>query len=263
MSDTNVRETVGEPTSVLASHEIEFFRTNGFLSLSRITTDEEVAWLGEVYERLFREQVGKEDGVQFDLGAVESGQEPVLPQLLRPSRYAPELRETVFVRNASVIAAQVLGADLDPDYFDHMIFKPALRGSVTPWHQDQAYHDPTVRHRSVNFWMPLDGATVDSGCLQFVPGSNRGSVLPHHHINNDPAVHGLEVDEPERYTEYAAACPLPPGGCSMHASYMLHYAGPNTSPRPRRAYILQFKGTSTPLDVPVDNYWITSPQRGR
>ncbi|MCZ7645564.1 MAG: phytanoyl-CoA dioxygenase family protein [Planctomycetota bacterium] len=48
------------------------------------------------------------------------------------------------------------------------------------------------------------------------------------------------MDEPERCFKQAVACPLPPGGASLHHSYLLHYAGPNRSETPRRAYILTF-----------------------
>jgi hypothetical protein len=78
-----------------------------------------------------------------------------------------------------------------------------------------------------------------------------------------PAVHGLEVDDPDRHAEYAVACPVPAGGCTMHASYTLHYAGPNTSPRPRRAYILIFRAPATTRDHPVDNYWMREKRTAR
>jgi ectoine hydroxylase-related dioxygenase (phytanoyl-CoA dioxygenase family) len=145
---------------------------------------------------------------------------------------------------------------MEADYFDHMIFKPACHGAATPWHQDQAYHDPTLRYRNINFWMPLDDATIDSGCMQFVPGSHRLDVLPHHHIGDDPSVHGLEADNQQSLARYAVACPVPAGGCTMHAAYTLHYAGANTSAAPRRAYILVFRATPTKRDKPVNNYWM-------
>jgi ectoine hydroxylase-related dioxygenase (phytanoyl-CoA dioxygenase family) len=39
------------------------------------------------------------------------------------------------------------------------------------------------------------------------------------------------------------ACPLPPGGITIHRNRTAHYAGPNTSDVPRRALIL---GSSLP-----------------
>ncbi len=124
------------------------------------------------YDRLFSSDAGREEGSRYQLGAQ-------LPQLIEPSRYAPELTKTQFVANARAIATQLFGDDLEPEFGEHMIYKPALVGSETPWHQDQAYHDPGLRYRNINFWLPLDDATVESGCMQFVPGSNRLDLVPH------------------------------------------------------------------------------------
>ena len=143
-----------------------------------------------------------------------------------------------------------------------MIYPPG-RGAATPWHQDQAYHDPTLSYRGLNFWMPLDDVTVDSGCLQFVPGSHKLDVLPHHSINHDPRIHGLEVNDPEQWASKSVPCSIPAGGATIHACYMLHYAEPNTSTRPRRAYTLTFRCEPTVRDTPIDNYWRRDQQTAR
>lgn len=244
-----------EPVTKLSDDAIAQFERDGFLTLDAITTTEEIAWLREVYDRLIDEKVGWEEGNQFDLAGTDEDGEAALPQILGPSRYVPELLETHYRKNAAAIARQILGDGLSDRVGEHMIYKPPRRGAATPWHQDQAYHDPTLKYRGVNFWMPLDDVTVDSGCLQFVPGSHRLDVLPHHSINHDPRIHGLEVDHPEQYTDQAVACPIPAGGATIHACYLLHYAEANTTDRPRRAYTLSFRCEPVVRDVPIDNYW--------
>lgn len=238
----------------LSASKVSTFEAQGFLTIDAITTPDEVVWLREVYDRLFEERVGWNEGNQFDLAGTGVGR-ATLPQMLSPSRFVPELLETEYRKNATRIAKQILGEDILDGNGEHMIYKPAGYGAATPWHQDQAYHDPTLTYRGVNFWMPLDGVTVDSGCLQFVPGSHRKDVLPHHSINHDPRIHGLEVDDPDKWSEKAVACPIPAGGATIHACYMLHYAEANTSDRPRRVYTLTFRCEPGKRDVPVDNYW--------
>ncbi len=249
-------------TTALSKQAIERFHTRGYLTLDALIPEEEVEQLRQIYDRLFSEKTGWDKGDQFDLAGTDEG-EAALPQLLGPSRYAPELRETHYVHNARFIARQLLGPEMIEKHGEHMIFKPAERGAATPWHQDQAYHDPTMRQQGVNFWLPLDDATVESGCLHFVPGSHKLDVLPHHPINNDPRIHGLEVDQPERYEGEAVACPLPAGGATLHASYMLHSAKANSSCRPRRAYILTFRLPAQKRDIPIDNYWKRAQQTAR
>src|SRR5712664_1220880 len=51
----------------LTDEQVAFFRDNGFLSIDRITTDQEVERLRGIYDRLFTERLGEEKGEYFDL----------------------------------------------------------------------------------------------------------------------------------------------------------------------------------------------------
>jgi ectoine hydroxylase-related dioxygenase (phytanoyl-CoA dioxygenase family) len=244
-------------TVELTADQVAFFQENGFLAIERITTDEEVAWLRGIYDRLFNERIGEEEGKYFDLGGprAHEGKE-VLPQVLGPERTFPELRETIYFRNARKLASQLLGADREEvNGGGHMILKPAGYGRETPWHQDEAYWDPTIEYRSLSIWLPLDPATVESGCMQFIPGSHRSQVRRHRHIDNDPSVHGLVTDEVD--PSQAVACPIPVGGATFHHCRIMHYAGPNTTDRPRRAYILVMSAPHGKREAPDERPWQT------
>ncbi|MDX1931626.1 MAG: phytanoyl-CoA dioxygenase family protein [Capsulimonadales bacterium] len=220
--------------------QIADFHRNGFIALGPITDAAELEWMRGVYDRIFSERAGRESGDQFDLGGTdEEGKEAVLPQILNPSRYAPELREGNYLKNADRIVKQLLGPTASVG-IAHAIFKPAGTGAATPWHQDEAYWDPAHLYYSVSVWMPLQPATIDNGCLWFVPGSHRWDVLPHRSIGGDPRIHGLElaVPDPDVLLAGAVPCPLEPGGITIHLNRTLHYAGANTSDIPRRALIL-------------------------
>jgi hypothetical protein len=242
-------------TPELTDEQVAFFRENGYLSIDRITTDEEIEWLGGVYDRLFNERVGEAEGRYFDLGGprAHDGRE-VLPQVLGPEKVVPELRETLYFRNARRLAAKLLGFPLEQvNGGGHMILKPAGYGRETPWHQDEAYWDPGTIYHSLSVWLPLDPATVESGCMQFLPGSHQERIRWHRHIDNDPTVHGLVTDEVE--PAGAVACPIPAGGATFHHCRTMHYAGPNTTDRPRRAYILVFSAPQEKREVPEHRPW--------
>lgn len=251
-------------TTELTPEQIRAFEEDGYLAVDALTTQEEVAELRESYDRIFAQQAGREEGRQFDLaGTDEDGKEAALPQILNPAEYAPELNESQLLQNVQQIARQLLGEEATAA-FAHAIFKPARTGAPTPWHQDAAYWNPAMRHRNISVWVPLQEATLENGCMQFVPGSHRQDVVRHRSINNDPRIHGLELHPDEMHrVENPVACPLPPGGATFHGGYMMHYTAPNRSDIPRRALILSAAVPSTPLDKPRRFPWLDEKQTAR
>lgn len=222
----------------LTEEQTLFFHLNGFLSVpTPITTDDELARMRAAYDRIFAEKAGRESGDQFDLGgADEDGKEAALPQILNPAKYAPELREGLFLDNATAIVRQLLGPSVSAGVA-HAIFKPAGKGAPTPWHQDEAYWDPAWQYQNVSIWMPLQEATIENGCLWFMPGSHEWPILEHRSIGGDVRIHGLEIVDTSVLKD-PVACPLPAGGVTIHRNRTAHYAGPNESGIPRRALIL-------------------------
>jgi ectoine hydroxylase-related dioxygenase (phytanoyl-CoA dioxygenase family) len=230
-----------KPTLVLTEEQIQFFQEQGYLRLENISPPEEVSFLKGVYDRLFAEKAGREQGAYFDfVGADEDDNKPpTSPQIIDPVQFAPELKKTIFRTNALAIAKQLLGPKAYGS-FEHAILKPPGIGAPTPWHQDEAFRlDYAPGYDEISIWMPLQPVDTTSGCMEFLPGSHRQPVLRHASPSNDPRVHALscigEFDETK-----AVPCPLPAGGCTIHQSRTLHHTGANTSPNPRRAYILGF-----------------------
>ncbi len=242
-----------KPTVQLTQDQIDFYHREGYLVLDSITTLDEIAWMRDVYDRIFEQKAGREEGNQFDLaGTDEEGKREALPQILAPSKYAPELKEGLYRVNTAHIAKQLLGS-LATVGGDHAIFKPAGYGAATPWHQDEAYWNPMMTYNSFSLWLPLQEATLENGCLWFVPRSHNWEVQPHHCINNDPRIHGLEIDAID--ASMAVACPIPAGGCTIHHNRTAHYAGANTSTTPRRALIVGCGMPATHRETPRAFYW--------
>ena len=260
MSDRAGGEAAGGEAAggeaALTDSDVAVFGTSGWLSLQQATTPDELDWLGGIYDELFESQTGSGAGEFFDLAGVPGGAGPqLLPQIMDPQLKVPELGGTRFYDTARLVAARLLGvAGDDLAHFSHMILKPARYGHETPWHQDEAYWDPYFDHDGVSVWMPLEDASVESGCMRFIPGSHLGPVRPHRHIHDDPQVHGLVTDDVDE--RQAVACPLPAGGISVHHSRMVHYAGPNRTDRPRRAYIHVFSVPPRRRAAPYARPWL-------
>ena len=242
----------------LTAAEVETFETRGFVSIPRITTDEEVAWLGEVYDWLFAEKVEAVRGGHFDLvRPYDSAGEDRLPQILAPEARLPQLRTTAFWRNGRKLASQLMRLDQSRlRGWGHMIRKPPRICETLPWHQDEAYWDPTMAYRALGSWLPIDDATTENGCMSFIPGSHRSEVLPHRHVGDDPRVHALFTTPAKADVDRAIAVPVPAGGAVFHHSRTLHASGPNRTDRARRAYANEWQLAPVKADVTPERPWI-------
>ena len=248
---SNVRKTDPLP---LSDTSIAEFRDRGFTCVSDICEKSELLVLRRALERLFSLRMGVREGTYYDMVGQDPQGAPKLPTLVRPSRYAPELAELPSLQRATAIARCLLG-DSAVLSFEHAILKPARHGAPTPWHQDEAYRlEAGFKYDQVSIWIPLNDATVESGCLQYIPGSNLGAVLPHRSHENNSRVYALECLAPIP-AERVTPLPVRAGGCALHAGRTLHYAGPNLTDNPRYAYILEFEVPPRPLTTGREFSW--------
>src|SRR5258708_220196 len=111
----------------LSATRVEEFRTRGFTSIDRITTHEEVAWLGEIYDRLFAERVAPVPGAYVELMRTNQAGKDAQSQIIMPELRFAELRKTALWRNGRALAAQLMGVDANIlRGWGHMIRKPPL-----------------------------------------------------------------------------------------------------------------------------------------
>ncbi len=227
--------------------QLEFFRQQGYLFTHAITTQDEVAWMRDVYDEVLRDERALK--LQYENGVGIDAQGSIT-QIFLPERQCPRLLETQYITNARRLAADLLGIDLEECRYGGLmlIYKPAAAGRDTPWHQDEIYWEfPTQKCHSLSVWMPLDEVTVDSGCMQFLPGSHQLDVLRYRRPPGEPLV----LDEPVDLSS-AVACPLAPGGATFHHCRTLHHTARNTSARPRRALTCIFHGPRTARATPIE-----------
>lgn len=221
------------------------FDRQGYLTLDGMTTPGELASIRQVYDGCIAWGAGLRGGGAVDLTAVDAALVDAGRVLVRnPHHFFSALRDTQYEARARALLEQVCGGGFQLRE-TYALYKPPRWGCATPWHQDEAYLPSEGQEELVTFWMALQEVTVESGCLHFLPGSHRGEVLPHHPIQEDPQI--LELDAGVADLSAAVACPLPAGGATVHAMRTLHYAGPNTSNAPRRAFILDFARTRGPV----------------
>jgi hypothetical protein len=250
VSPTTGHDFAAAPASACGPDTRQRFLDDGFARIDQAISDDELVKLKSIYDWCFSNDADGQVNRKA-LGGVDEQGRQALPQVLGPAEARPELRELAYYQRCRQIAADIFGQEVD-QRSEHMILKPAGYGVATPWHQDQAYHDPSQFYRNINFWLPLDGATVEGGCMHFVPGSHLGPILPHEHLVPGDKQSAMVAQDQDYWSLNSVAVPCPVGSCSLHHSYALHYAGPNTTDLPRRAYVLVF-GVAP---VPAKRRWV-------
>jgi ectoine hydroxylase-related dioxygenase (phytanoyl-CoA dioxygenase family) len=235
--------------------EVQFFEDNGYLVVQRLTTDEEIRWIRQIFEFIFSKEHAKGPRAPVDRsGTLEPGQESKLSQAFHPEIEFPELLTTNHWRNAKRYAAALLGVEASTlSSWGHMIRKPP-GGKAALWHQDHAYWQPELDYYALGVWLPMHDVTTEMGAMQFIPGSHKRGLLRHHH-GDQPQHNVLEVDEPFDVSK-AVACPLKMGGATFHHSETLHYTAPNTTDTPRLAFPMEFQITPVRRSVPVSMPWM-------
>lgn len=244
--------TTTHPLPVSETEKRQFL-ANGFIRLNNVIPEDELNWYRARYDSLFDDP----SKIKQLAGKDEQGR-AALPQILAPSKAMPEFLEQPYLSRLEAIAKFILGPEAKFRN-DHMILKPAGHGAPTPWHQDQAYHTPDTYTTSINFWLPLEGATVAGGTMQYVRHSHRGTMLPHRYLIPGDSQSALVADNQDYWMENADALDCPAGSVLLHHSYCLHYAGPNRTNVPRRAYIAVFATPARPLDRPFHLPWQGNP----
>jgi hypothetical protein len=252
------------PTLQLAAEQVRHFQHQGFLAIrSGVAPAVEVPHLSAIYDQLFAEQAGRKDGRHFALfGNDTKPGQPTVHQILGPELYAPEMTRTATWANARSIFTALFGIE-PASMSGHAICKPPHSPLATPWHQDEAYWHPGQYHLSASIWIPLQDVDEASGCMQFVPGSHLGEVLPHRPTGDDPHAQGLELEPRDWDLSNAVACPLSAGGCTVHGGRMLHYTGANRATVPRRAWIIMAGIPMPKRLIPAERPWVERMQRAR
>jgi ectoine hydroxylase-related dioxygenase (phytanoyl-CoA dioxygenase family) len=217
--------------------QIAEFQANGFLALPALFSSSMIEEARSLLDPLFSRFSELPGHIKRDLGASissEKGTTVRSAEINRPTLLEPYLRHSEVFRACRAVARQLTGP-FAAYTFDHAIYKSANNQRATHWHQDHAYNGHRKILNTVHFWVPLQAATLESGCMQFVPGSHLVGDVPHQQHENG---HTLHVSEPA--ASEVVVCPLPKGGCTIHNPLTMHYTGANSTTEIRRAWIIHF-----------------------
>ncbi|XP_033223914.1 phytanoyl-CoA dioxygenase domain-containing protein 1 homolog [Belonocnema kinseyi] len=142
------------------------------------------------------------------------------------------------------------------------IYKNPGIGSKVVAHQDATYlHTDPVN--LVGFWIALDDATLENGCLWIAPGSHQSGVHRRFVRNKDPKSEELLVfDSPEPSYSLSNFRPVPvrKGTCILIHGLVVHLSNHNKSEASRHAYTFHVIETKH-VNYSKDN-WLMPPKEG-
>jgi hypothetical protein len=231
-------DNVEPPGFVLSGALKRRFDADGFVSIDNLVLRGALDQLRFHYDRIIRGEI--------DCGSDNALLGGKFHHIMFPSKYEPYFLDNPVLQAGKVIAKQLL--DHEPKLgFDFIVDKPPRTLSDTPWHQDYAYigvpctpAGTEMTAQSLQFWVALDDVDLENGCMQFLPELHRQPLKEHRLVWGDPAsdFRSLVMNEADTDPLQAVACPLPAGGCTIHAYGTPHKTGGNyTTDRGRRAYV--------------------------
>jgi len=143
-----------------------------------------------------------------------------------------------FSRTAELAAvASRLGYE-DPGIIQSMyIFKPPRIGGEVTCHQDSTfiYTEP---ESCTGFWFALEDATLENGCMQFIPGAHRMPLKQRNYRRDDGRFVIETMDDTPWPEERRVPAEARAGTLVIFDGRMPHLSGPNRSARSRHAYTL-------------------------
>jgi ectoine hydroxylase-related dioxygenase (phytanoyl-CoA dioxygenase family) len=130
--------------------------------------------------------------------------------------------------------------------------KAAGYGAPVEWHQDWAFY-PHTNDDLAAVGIMIDDVDDDNGPLMVVPGSHRGPILDHH---ADGFFCGA-IDPARGEVDFAKAVKLTgkAGSVTIHHARTIHGSATNTSGRPRRLLLHQYRAADAWPMMGVHQPW--------
>ena len=222
--------------TTVTQEQIDFYRENGFVVLHDFLTPEELeTWRdavdGAVRRRGERRQLHHKDnkyrGTYYDY---------IFVQRVNLWMDSPEVRRLILDPRLGKLAAELAGVDGMRIWHDQALIKQPW-ANPTGWHLDNPKWSYSSRD-TLSIWVALDDATLQNGCLYFLPGSHKTA-------DYDDVPIGENIGDifrvyPQWQETMSAPAEMKAGSCSFHNGLIAHGAGANMTPGWRRAMTCGF-----------------------
>jgi phytanoyl-CoA hydroxylase len=217
----------------LSKKQIAGYRRDGFavhrnlltpaeLDELRVAVDDAVAAMGR---RLLT------DAVTVPEGNGQGYYEKVFTQKINLWRINATIKRFMLGPEVGRMACELSGVPSMRLWHDQALIKEPF-ANPTGWHLDDPYWSFSSRD-AISIWIALDDATLENGCLFYVPGSQRLADFRNAAIGENLA--DLFNIYPAFKDMGTVSTPVKAGGCVFHNGLTAHGAGANMTNGRRRA----------------------------
>lgn len=220
----------------ISAQQITSYQENGFVIIKDfLTLDELEAWRAAVDDAISargkQRILGREEKVNDD-----AYYNNVFIQRVNLWMDNEPIRNLMLDRRIGRMAAQLAGVDGIRIWHDQALIKQPW-ANPTGWHLDNPYWSFHSRH-AISIWIALDDATLENGCLWFLPGTHKTATFDNVGIGQN--IGDLFKVYPQWKNIKAIPGPMKAGSCSFHNALLAHGAGANMTPGWRRAMTCAF-----------------------
>ena len=142
-------------------------------------------------------------------------------------KISPRFRRLLHDDRLVDVARELIGPNVKCVHSVLFIKSPGEPGNA--WHQDE-FFIPSRDRSITTAWIALDDVTIENGCLQVIPGSQRAGVLYPMRRHHDPDLDRAEEAYGFPYSpEDGLAVELEAGSVVFFNGYLLHGSYPNRS----------------------------------
>ncbi len=245
-----IMSAIHTATEQFTQKELDTFRNDGFLICRGLMPEEYLITMKAVAER---DAAGRLGDIEYEAdvrypGAPES-LEAEGGRTIRRLRQAFS-RDSVFsrlVKEPFLLKRlqQVLGGRVVMPLAHHncIMTKSPQFSSDSGWHQDIRYWS-FEKPNLVNAWIALTSESLQNGCLQLLPGTQRAEVEPNR--LNDQLFLRTELQVNHSWLDSAIAAELSPGDVLFFHACCFHSATRNYSDQTKCSAVFTFRNLDNP-----------------
>ena len=237
----------------LSQEQLDFFEENGYLAGVKMLDEEQIETLkNELAELADPNHPGHSLFHEFHSNE-SADPNTILFHALGAWRITKGFHDVLWNPRFLVAASQLLGNRPVRFWHDQLFWKPPKKGGVVAWHQDYSYWTRTKPVAHLTCWCSLDNATLENGCLQYVPGSQRWGLLDKPNLAGDLMGIMDYLNEEQKMEFKPIPVEVKAGEAIFHHSLTLHGSGENRSQQARRAFVINVfaDGVKSDADSPM------------